>query len=53
MAHARIVCWIPKDTNTHPDHVIVIASPLASFAAGTRLGVTLYKHCLSRFRMAK
>jgi len=26
--HMRIVCWVPKATNTHSEYVILIAFPL-------------------------
>ena len=28
ISRMRIACWIPKDTNTHSEYVILIAFPL-------------------------
>jgi len=28
ICHMRIVCWIPKATNTHTEYIILIAFPL-------------------------
>jgi hypothetical protein len=44
----RIVCWVPKVTNTHPSHVIsTYWFSTATMLSRTRLCVTLYVHCLS------
>ena len=41
-------CWIPKATNTHSEHVTLIAFPLQQWLY-ERLNVTLYVHCMSCF----
>jgi hypothetical protein len=38
----RIACWIPKATDTQPEHVVLIAFFTATMVARTRLDVTLY-----------
>jgi hypothetical protein len=45
----RFAYWIPKATNTHSEYVILIAFPLQQWLTRTRLNVTLYLHCLSRY----
>ena len=36
----RIVCWIPKATNTHSEYVTLIAFPLQQWLHETLLSVT-------------
>ena len=40
--------WKPKATNKHSEYVI-FSLVKATMVARTRLNVTLYVHCLSRF----
>ena len=42
----RISRWIPKDTDTHSEHVIFIAFSTATMVARTRLNVTIHAHCM-------
>ena len=45
----RIACLIPKAKNTHSVYIVLITFSMATLVARTRLNVTLYVHCLSRF----
>jgi hypothetical protein len=42
----RIACWINKATDTHSEHVILIAFPQQQFVSKTHLSVKLSLHCL-------
>jgi len=43
----RIVCWIPKATDTYSEYVILNGFSTAKMAARKRLNVTFYAYCLS------
>ena len=43
----RIACWIPKDTNTRSEYVILTAYSTATKVARPRLNIMLYVYCLS------
>jgi hypothetical protein len=45
----RIACWITKATDTHSECVILNCVSTATNVKRTRLNITLYVHCLSRF----
>jgi len=45
-----ITCLIPKATNTHSEYVILVFSH-ETMVKRTRLNVTLYKHCVSRWNV--
>jgi len=32
--HTHIACWVPKDTNTHSEYVIIITFPLQQWLHG-------------------
>jgi len=46
----RISCWLPKATNTNIQVVKYLLFSTTTMAAGTRLNVTLYVHCLFFFK---
>ena len=48
-----IACWITKATDTHSEYVILIAFPLATVVARTRLNASLHVHFLSCLTLAK
>ena len=41
----RIACWIPKATNTHSEHVILIAFPLQQWLRERASMLHLCVHC--------
>jgi hypothetical protein len=43
----RIACWISKATNTHSEHVILIAFPQQHWLRERTSTLHLYVHCLS------
>jgi hypothetical protein len=45
----RIVCWVPKSTNTHSQHITRLAVPLPTMSGRKPLDVTLYAHELSGY----
>jgi len=45
----HITCWIPKATNIHSEYEIIIDFSIVTMVARTRLSVTLYVHCMSRY----
>ena len=49
----RIVCWIPKATNTHWEYAIFFCFSTATMVTRTLLSVTLYVPCLSCLYMPR
>ena len=43
----RVVCSIPKATNTHSEYVMRIDFPTTRMGSGMRLAVTFYVNCLT------
>jgi hypothetical protein len=48
----RIVCWIPKATNTHSEYVIRVAFPRQQWLRERASVLSLYLHYLSCLQMS-
>ena len=46
--NVRFACWIRKVTDTHPEHVLLIALPWQQWLRERTSMLHLYVHCLSR-----
>jgi len=46
MWRMRIVCWVPKATNTHSEYVVLIAFPLQQWLQERASTVRYTQNCL-------